>query len=416
MLRHARSMLRHARSVRGAAAAAALSAAIFTSARAAEERPLVAMTSGAFTAAFAELTPMFERASGRKVTAVFGGSMGAAPDAIPNRLRRGEPADVVIMAASALDELIARGAVVPGSRVDLVRSTIGMAVRAGAAKPDIHSVDALKAALLAAKSIAYSSSASGVYLSTELFPRLGIERQIAAKVKRIESEPVGAVVARGEAEIGFQQISELRPVKGIEIVGPLPDGAQRVTVFSAGVSATATAPDAARQLIAFLSSPAAAGPITKSGLEPISQAQPQASGTVIGADEIAKTLQQSIANNVVDQPVKAADIPGGHKASLALLRRTKAETSALIHDRVTEIYQITEGSGTIVTGGTLENATATDLTRLNAGPSRTGTHRGGDARHVGPKDVIIIPAGTAHRFSQLDGAAIVYLVYRFEPK
>src|SRR5437763_12209277 len=125
--------------------------------------------------------------------------------------------------------------------------------------------------------------------------------------------------------------------------------------------------------------------------------QQAASGTVITADEIAATVKQSTANNVVDQPVKAADVPGGHKASLALLRRTKAETSALIHDRVTEIYQITTGSGTIVTGGSLDNPTATDLTRLNAGPSRTGVHAGGESKHVGPKDVIIIPAGTPHR-------------------
>ena len=144
--------------------------------------------------------------------------------------------------------------------------------------------------------------------------------------------------------------------------------------------------------------------------------QQAASGTVITADEIASTLKQSTANNVVDQPVKATEVPGGHKASLALLRRTKAETSALIHDRVTEIYQITTGSGTIVTGGSLDNPTATDLTRLNAGPSQTGTHKGGESKHVGPKDVIIIPAGMPHRFSQLDGPEIVYLVYRFEPK
>ena len=144
--------------------------------------------------------------------------------------------------------------------------------------------------------------------------------------------------------------------------------------------------------------------------------QQAASGTIISADEIAATVKQSTANNVVDQPVKAADVPGGHKASLALLRRTKAETTALIHNRVTEIYQISVGSGTIVTGGSLENATATDLTRLNAGPSQTGTHKGGESKHVGPKDVIIIPAGMPHRFSQLDGPEIVYLVYRFEPK
>jgi mannose-6-phosphate isomerase-like protein (cupin superfamily) len=144
--------------------------------------------------------------------------------------------------------------------------------------------------------------------------------------------------------------------------------------------------------------------------------QQAASATIISADEIAATLKQSIANTVVDQPVKLADVPGGHKASLALLRRTKAETSALIHNRVTEIYQITEGSGTIVTGGSLEEAKAYDLTRLNAGPSQTGTHKGGESKHVGPKDVIIVPAGTPHRFSQLDGPEIVYLVYRFEPK
>ena len=147
-----------------------------------------------------------------------------------------------------------------------------------------------------------------------------------------------------------------------------------------------------------------------------SAAQAPTSGTIITADEIAATRKASTANNVVDQPIKAAMVPGGHKASLAMLRRTKAETSALIHDHVTEVYQIVEGGGTIVTGGTLENPTATDLTRLNAGPSQTGTHKGGESRHVGPKDVIIIPAGMPHRFSALDGTEIVYLVYRFEPK
>jgi mannose-6-phosphate isomerase-like protein (cupin superfamily) len=141
----------------------------------------------------------------------------------------------------------------------------------------------------------------------------------------------------------------------------------------------------------------------------------QASGTVISADEIAATLKQSIANNVVDQPIKLAEIPGGHKASVALLRRTKAETSALIHDYVTEIYQIVEGSGTIVTGGSLEDPKESDLTRVNAGMSHTGVHRGGESRTVKARDVIIVPAGMAHRFSELDGP-ITYLVYRFEPK
>ena len=138
----------------------------------------------------------------------------------------------------------------------------------------------------------------------------------------------------------------------------------------------------------------------------------------ISAEEIAGTLKASIANNVVDQPIKAMDVvaPSGHRASLAMLRRTRAETTALIHNRVTEIYQITEGSGTLVTGGTLDGAQATDLTRLNAGPSQTGTHKGGESRHVKPNDVIIVPAGTPHRFSALDGPFITYLVFRFEPK
>jgi mannose-6-phosphate isomerase-like protein (cupin superfamily) len=142
------------------------------------------------------------------------------------------------------------------------------------------------------------------------------------------------------------------------------------------------------------------------------------SSVFVGAEEIAATLKESTANNVVDQPVKAIDVvaPSGHRASLAVLRRTKAESSALIHNRVTEIYQITEGSGTLVTGGSLDDAKPTDLTRLNAGPSQTGTHKGGDSRHVKPGDVIIVPAGTPHRFSTLDGSVITYLVFRFESK
>src|SRR5688500_7120684 len=178
--------------------------------------------------------------------------MGGAPDSIPSRLERGEPADVLIMAATSVDDLIRQGRVVAGSRVDLVRSSIGMVVRAGARKPDISTVDALRRTLLEAQSIAYSASASGVYLSTELFPRLGVAEQVAAKSKRIESERVAAVVARGEAEIGFQQISELLPVPSVDFVGPLPPGAQRVTIFSAGLATRSTQRDAAKALIEFL--------------------------------------------------------------------------------------------------------------------------------------------------------------------
>jgi molybdate transport system substrate-binding protein len=228
------------------------------------------MTSGGFSAAYNALIPEFERATGHKVVTAYGASQGGAPDSIPMRIERGEPVDVVILAAPALDDLIEQGKVVAGSRVDLVRSGIGMVVRAGAPKPDISTVAALKRTLLEAKSIAYSASASGVYLSTELFPRLGIADRIKAKCMRIESERVGAVVARGDAEIGFQQVSELLPIPGVDYAGPLPTEVQKVTVFSAGIATNAKEKDAARALIKFFTSPAAAPAITKSGLEPVS--------------------------------------------------------------------------------------------------------------------------------------------------
>jgi molybdate transport system substrate-binding protein len=231
------------------------------------------MTSGAFTAPYLEIVPRFERTTQYKIVTSYGASMGNAPDSIPMRLERGEPVDVVILARPALDKLVNQGEVVPGSRVDLVRSSIGIAVRAGARKPDIGSVAALKRTLLEAKSIAYSDSASGVYLSTEMFQRLGIASQIADRCKRIAGEPVGAVVARGDAELGFQQISELLPVPGIDYVGPLPPEVQKVTVFSAGVAIRSKHPAAARALIEFLASPAAIPAITKSGLEPVGQAE-----------------------------------------------------------------------------------------------------------------------------------------------
>jgi molybdate transport system substrate-binding protein len=226
------------------------------------------ITSGAFTAAYLQLVPEFERATRHKVVTTFGASMGSGPNTIPSRLQRGEPADVVILAGLALDELIKQGKVVAGSRVDLVRSLMGMAVRAGAPRPDITSVQAFTQTLLRAKSVAISSSASGLYLSTEVFERLGISEQMKGKIK-ISEEAVGTLVASGDAEIGFQQISELLPVSGIDYVGPLPPGVQRETVFSAGIVSGARAPDAARALIRFFVSPAAAPVIRKTGLDPM---------------------------------------------------------------------------------------------------------------------------------------------------
>ena len=231
-------------------------------------REIRVMTSGAFTAAYLELIPQLELVTERKIVTAAT-SMGIGPDSIPSRLQRGEPVDVVIVADAALVELIKDGKVLAESRTPLARSGIGVAVRAGSPKPDISSVDALKRTLLQAKSIAYSSSVSGRYLSTELFQRLGIADQIMRKSRRVEGERVGAVVARGEAEIGFQQTSELLPVPGIDYVGPLPPEVQKVSVVSAGVAAGARDSDAAHALIRFLASPDAAHAITKSGMEPI---------------------------------------------------------------------------------------------------------------------------------------------------
>jgi molybdate transport system substrate-binding protein len=227
------------------------------------------MSSGGFTAAYRELILAFERQTGHTLRSAYGASMGDAPDAIPQRLARGEPADVLILAASGLDALVRQGRAVEGSRVDLAASRIGFAVRAGAPKPDIGSVEAVRRTLLEANSVAYSASASGVYFSTEMVQRLGIADQVLPKARRILSERVGAVVARGDAELGLQQLSELLPIQGIDLVGPLPPELQRVTLFSAGIAAGAREPEAARDLIRFLSSPAVAEAVAATGLDPI---------------------------------------------------------------------------------------------------------------------------------------------------
>ena len=228
------------------------------------------MTSGTFTAAFLELAPRFERATGHHAIAVTT-TIGVGADAIPNRLRRHEPADVVILDDDAMAQLVADGTVMPSTRTPLARSGIGIAVRAGAARPDISTVDALRQTLLRAASVAYSGSVSGRYVSTELFERLGIAREMAGKSRRIERERVGAVVARGEAEIGFQQTSELLPVPGVDYVGPLPADLQRVSVFSAAVAAHSDHREAAAALIRFLASADAAAAVAKTGLEPIAR-------------------------------------------------------------------------------------------------------------------------------------------------
>jgi molybdate transport system substrate-binding protein len=264
-----RLMLTRTRRVR---TAASIIAALLLTEFAVAADEIKVMTSGAFTAAYLELAPEFERATGHRIV-TEATSMGTGSTSIPARLERGEAIDVVIVAERDLEELIKTGRVRAGTRVDLARSAIGMAVRRGAPKPDISSVDALRRTLLEARSIAYSASVSGTYLSTELFQRLGIADRVLPKSRKIEGERVGAVVARGEAEIGFQQISELLPVPGIDLVGPLPPDVQRVTVFSAGIGVAATNPALAKSFVEFLASPAALSAIRKSALETVTDAR-----------------------------------------------------------------------------------------------------------------------------------------------
>lgn len=218
------------------------------------------MASAAFKEAYLELVPQFERATGHQVDNLWVPSVQ-----MMSRLKGGETVDVVILSADSLEQLVKAGII--ASRTDLARSGVGMAVRAGAAKPDISSGEALKRAVLAAKSVVYSTGPSGIYLAG-LFRQMGIEDQVKPKLKQVQGEPAGASVARGESEIGFQQMSELLPVPGIDIVGPLPPEVQRITTFSAGLHARAKEPDAAKALVKFLTAPEAAPVIRKKGMEP----------------------------------------------------------------------------------------------------------------------------------------------------
>jgi molybdate transport system substrate-binding protein len=252
--------------------AAAIGTVLLLSSAATNAAEIRVMSSGGFKAAYLELAKEFESATGDTIVSAWGPSMGDTPQAIPNRIARGEPVDVVIIVGDALDKLIQDGKVVRSSRVDLARSLIGAAVRSGAPKPDIGTVEAFKGALAGAKSIAYSDSASGVYIQTVLYSRLAVSDEIRAKSKMIPADPVGEVVARGDADLGFQQISELKPIKGIDVIGPIPAELQKVTVFAAGVAVGAKEPAAAAALIKFLAAPSAAGTIVASGMEPMNAA------------------------------------------------------------------------------------------------------------------------------------------------
>jgi molybdate transport system substrate-binding protein len=213
--------------------------------------------------AYKELVPQFEKTTGNKVTTIFTGTLD-----VNKRLAAGESYDLIIMAENAIEAHIKDGKIAPGSRVDLAKSGVGAAVKMGAPKPDISTVDALKKTLIAAKSIGYSTGPSGVYLIT-LLQKLGVADAVKPKLKQTPTGVfVGSIIASGEAEIGFQQVSELSQFKGIDYIGALPAEVQLFTTFSSGIQTGAKEPDAAKALVKFLTSPEAAPVFKKRGMEP----------------------------------------------------------------------------------------------------------------------------------------------------
>ena len=211
----------------------------------------------------AELVELYGRQCGDRIAIESVGGVDAA-----KRVQAGEVLDVVILASDAIAKLAASGHVVPASQVDLVHSGVAVAVRAGAPVPDISSEDAVRRAVLAARSLSYSTGPSGVALA-QLFERWGIAQEIAPRIVQAPpGVPVGTLVARGEVELGFQQLSELLHVSGITLVGPLPPAIQITTTFSGAIAANARQPDAARALLAFMASPEAADAKRRQGMDP----------------------------------------------------------------------------------------------------------------------------------------------------
>jgi molybdate transport system substrate-binding protein len=223
--------------------------------------------SGGFTAAYQQVLPEFERTTGIRVTTASGASQGKGPDTIGAQLRRGVPADVVILSKEGLGELIAEGKIIAGTDVDLAQTLIGVAVRAGTPKPDISTVDAFKQALLHAKSVVLPGSTTGIYLTTELFPRLGIADKIVVKITARGMEST-SMVAAGDADIAVQPVSELLHVAGVYFVGTIPLEVQYVSVFTAAVVTGSKESEASKRLIAFLASDRASMAIKNSGMEP----------------------------------------------------------------------------------------------------------------------------------------------------
>jgi molybdate transport system substrate-binding protein len=224
--------------------------------------PIKVISSMATRQVLAELVARYEQAHGQAVDTEAVGGVDAA-----RRVRAGEAFDVVVLAANVIDELIEAGRIV-GGRGDLVRSGVAIAVRSGSPRVDVGSEDAVRRAVANARSISFSTGPSGVHLA-KLFERWGLLDAIQDRIVQAPpGVPVGSLVAQGKVELGFQQLSELIHLPGIDVLGPLPPEIQTITTFSAGVARTSTRPDAARALIGFLASPAAAGPKLANGMEP----------------------------------------------------------------------------------------------------------------------------------------------------
>ncbi len=226
--------------------------------------------SGGFSTAYRKLLPEFESSTGISVTTLSGASQGKGPETIAAQLSRGLAVDVVILSREGLTELIAAGRILAGSDADLATAALGAAVRSGARKPDVSTVAGFKQALLDARAVAVPASTSGIYLTDEVFPRLGIAEKINVRVMPRGSQSA-ALVAAGEADIAVQPISELLSVPGLDYLGALADEIQLIQTFSAAIVAGSKELEASRRLIAFLASERAAAAIRSNGMQPASR-------------------------------------------------------------------------------------------------------------------------------------------------
>ena len=224
--------------------------------------------SGGFSGPYERVLPEFERATGIKVTTGSGASQGSGPQTIKAQLERGVAADVVILSREGLGELIRAKRIAAGTDVDLARTPLGVAVRAGASKPDVGTVEAFKRVVLKARVVAVPSSTSGIFLTTEVFPRLGIADKINVKLSP-RGAVAAAMVAAGEAEIAVMPVSEILHAPGVDFAGKLAEEIQLNQVFAAAVVAGSKELDAAKRLIAFLASERVSEAIRKSGMEPL---------------------------------------------------------------------------------------------------------------------------------------------------